>query len=136
MAGAYTRSCEIGWAPATGRRYGLFGLFVTEQRRREERALRRAIYRQTVMRGFLTWCGALAIGFGAAGIVVSVAFNFLDEVVRLDWSSSCGEILCNSDMAVLALTFAIWLAFGAWLTVRARRWIKSRFSVPRRRARR
>ncbi len=40
----------------------------------------------TVMRGFLTWCAALTIGFGAAGLVVSVVFNFLDEIVRLDWT--------------------------------------------------
>ena len=87
------------------------------------------------MRGFLTWCGALTVGFGAAGLVVSVAFNVLDEILPVDWTGTCGEILCDSLIAVLILTFAVWLALGAWLTVMARRWIESRISVPGRRAR-
>jgi hypothetical protein len=87
------------------------------------------------MRGFLAWCGALTVGFGAAGLVVSVAFNVLDAILPVDWTGTCGEILCNSLIAVLILTFAVWLVLGAWLTARARRWIESRLGVSRRRAR-
>ena len=83
------------------------------------------------IRGFLTWCGALTVGFGAAGLVVSVAFNALDAIGLLDAIHNCREILCDSDVAVFVLTFAVWLALGAWLTARARRWIESRLSGSR-----
>ena len=82
------------------------------------------------MRGFLTWCGALTIGFGAAGIVASGAFNALDGIGVIDAMSTCGEILCDSLVGVFTVTFAVWLSLGAWLTVKARRWIESRFSPP------
>lgn len=82
------------------------------------------------MRGFLTWCGALTIGFGGAALVASGAFGALDGSGVIDAMSTCGEILCDSDVAVFALTFAAWLALGAWLTAKARRWIQSRFSPP------
>ena len=78
------------------------------------------------MRGFLCWCAALVVGFGAGGLVVSAAFNALDGAGLLD--ASCGEILCDADGAALALAFAAWLALGAWLTMKARRWIGSRLS--------
>jgi hypothetical protein len=86
------------------------------------------------MRGFLTWCGALTVGFGPAGLVVSVAFNVADEIGLIP-VGTCRKILCDSVVAAIAMTFALWLVLGAWLTVRARQWIESRFSVPRRRAR-
>jgi hypothetical protein len=82
------------------------------------------------MRGALTWSAALTFGFGVSGLVASAVFNALDGIGLLDWLSTCGEVLCDADIVAFALTVAGWLALGAWLTWRTRRWIESRFSPP------
>lgn len=82
------------------------------------------------MRAVLSWCAALAVGFGAAWIVASVAYTVLDSLGLDETNRDCHEILCDVNWLTVALVVAGWLALGAWLTGKARSWIESRFSSP------
>ena len=84
------------------------------------------------MRAFLTWCGALTIGFGGGWLVFSIVFNVLDTfgVYETSANDPCHEILCDVNWFAVAMTVAGGLALSVWLTWKARRWIEPRFPGP------
>ena len=82
------------------------------------------------MRGVLSWSAALAIGFGGAWVVASIAFTVLDGLGLDKTNRDCHEILCDVNWLPVALLGATSQALGAWLTGKARGCIASRLRPP------